>query len=164
MTSIKIPSSVISIGNGALDDCSGLTSIEIPSSVTSIDFAAFWGCSSLTSVVFGENSQLTKIGDYAFSDCSSLTSIVIPSGVTSVGEWAFSDCSSLDIVYYGGASQSDWDVIEINTSYNQNNYLTSATRYYYSENEPLLNADGTAYDGNYWHYVNGAPTIWVKEQ
>ena len=164
LTSIKIPSSVISIGNGAFDDCSGLTSIEIPSSVTSIDFAAFSGCSSLTSVVFGENSQLTKIGDYAFSDCSSLTSIVIPSGVTSVGEWAFSDCSSLDIVYYGGASQSDWDVIEINTSYNQNNYLTSATRYYYSENEPLLNADGTAYDGNYWHYVNGAPTIWVKEQ
>ena len=81
--------------------------------------------------------------------------------MTSIGDWAFYDCSSLDIVYYGGASQSEWADIEIG-SYNSN--LTSATRYYYSETEPPLTGDETAYNGNYWRYVDGVPTIWVKEQ
>lgn len=35
--------------------------------------------------------------------------------------------------------------------------------YYYSETEPELNSDGTAYDGNYWRYVDGVPTVWKKE-
>ena len=39
-----------------------------------------------------------------------------------------------------------------------------ATIYYYSENEPPLNEDGTAYDGNYWHYAEDGvtPVIWEK--
>ena len=43
--------------------------------------------------------------------------------------------------------------------------LTSATRYYYSETEPALNAEGTAYDGNFWHYDTDGitPVIWKKE-
>ena len=32
--------------------------------------------------------------------------------------------------------------------------------YYYSEVEPELNTDGTAYDGKYWRYVNNEPVIW----
>ena len=36
--------------------------------------------------------------------------------------------------------------------------------YYYSENEPPLNEDGTAYDDNYWHYAEDGvtPVIWEK--
>jgi len=36
--------------------------------------------------------------------------------------------------------------------------------YYYSENEPPLNEDGTAYDDNYWHYAEDGvtPVIWKK--
>ena len=43
--------------------------------------------------------------------------------------------------------------------------LTSVTRYYYSETEPALNAEGTAYNGNYWHYDTDGitPVIWKKE-
>ena len=161
LTSIEIPSGVTSIGGGAFYDCSSLTSIEIPSSVTFIGDHAFYGCSSLTSVIFEENSQLTSIGNKAFYNCSNLTSIEIPNSVTSIGNSAFDGCNSLDIVYYGGASQSDWD--EISIGY-YNTYLTSATRYHYSENKPPLNEDGTTYDGNYWRYVDGVPTIWEKEQ
>lgn len=36
--------SVISIGNGAFRDCSGLTSITIPNNVTSIGASAFYQC------------------------------------------------------------------------------------------------------------------------
>jgi hypothetical protein len=73
LTSITIPNSVTSIGNGAFSDCSSLTSITIPNSVTSIDGLAFSGCSSLTSITIG--SSVTSIGNYAFSGCSSLIEI-----------------------------------------------------------------------------------------
>ena len=161
LTSIEIPSSVTSIGEFAFYGCSGLTSIEIPSGVTSIGISAFFGCSSLNSIEIP--NSVTSIGVYAFRDCSSLTTVIFGenSQLTSIGNSAFYGCSGLDVVYYGGINQSAWDVIEIG---NDNTALTSATRYYYSENEPNLNADGTAYDGNYWHYVGGVPTIWVKEQ
>ena len=164
LTSIEIPSGVTSISSGVFSACSRLTSIEIPSGVTSIGLSAFYGCYNLTSVVFGENSQLTSISGYAFRDCRGLTSIEIPNSVNSIVSEAFKGCWNLDIVYYGGASQSDWDAIGIDKSFNGNDTLINATRYYYSINEPPLNEDGTAYDGNYWHYVDGVPTVWVKEQ
>ena len=70
-TSITIPNSVTSIGEGAFDGCSGLTSVTIPNSVTSIEDWAFYGCSSLTSVTIG--NSVTYIGSGAFNGCSGLT-------------------------------------------------------------------------------------------
>ena len=93
LTSIKIPSSVTSIGNYVFSGCSSLTSIDIPSSVTSIGNDAFSGCSSLTSIKIP--SSVTSIGECAFRYCSGLTSIDIPSSVTSIGNYVFSGCSSL---------------------------------------------------------------------
>ena len=117
--SIKIPSSVTSIGDGAFRDCSGLTSIEIPSSVTSIENEAFWNCHSLTSIEIPSSvtsiendvfwnccgltsiripSSVISIGNYAFSDCRALTSIKIPSSVTNIGVFAFKNCKNLDVI------------------------------------------------------------------
>ena len=169
-------SQLTSIGADAFDGCSGLQGVYIADieAWCQIDFAGYtsnplYYANNLylngdivTTLTIPE--RITEIKDSAFSGCSSLTSIEIPSGVTSIGGYAFYGCSSLDIVYYGGASQSDWNVIEIDIVNNGNSKLTFATRYYYSENEPPLNEDNTAYDGNYWRYVDGVPTIWVKEQ
>ena len=69
LKAVVLPSSIISIGNGAFTNCSGLTSINIPASVTSI-------------------------GRFAFQNCSSLTSIDIPIWLTSIGELAFDKCSA----------------------------------------------------------------------
>ncbi len=93
LTSIVIPNSVTSIGEGAFSGCSGLTSVTIPNSVTSIGHHAFSYCSGLTSVTIP--NSVTSIGDYAFSYCSSLTSVTIPNNVTSIGNYAFSGCSGL---------------------------------------------------------------------
>ena len=125
LTSIDIPTSVISIGTGAFS-FSGLTSINIPNSVTTIGEYAFKECSGLTSLSIG--NSVTSISDFSFQGCRGLTSIVvvsgnptydsrnncnaiikttdnklflgcmnttIPNSVTSIGSFAFSGCIGL---------------------------------------------------------------------
>ena len=174
LKSIDIPSSVISIEDSAFSCCASLKTVNFAndSKLSSIGEYVFSWCESLEIINLGVNNQLHSIGDKAFIWCESLTSIeipnsvtsiywgafrycsslesiVIPNSVTSIGSDAFSDCRSLNTVYYGGTA-SDWGNITIDSN-NQN--LTNATIYYYSESQPT-----TA--GNYWRYVNGVPTIW----
>lgn len=70
--------------------------------------------------------------------------------VTIIQSSVFEQCDSLTNVYYAG-DESDWEMIDISTFYN--NSLTNATRFYYSDTEPTES-------GNYWHYVDGIPTVW----
>jgi hypothetical protein len=96
LTSVSIPAGVTSIGNLAFSGCSSLTSVTIPASVTSIGLGAFSGCSGLTSVSIPVG--VTSIGSYAFDGCGGLTSVTIPVGVTSIGSYAFYACGSLTSV------------------------------------------------------------------
>ena len=148
ITSITILDSVTSIGKDAFIYCANLTSVTIGDSVTSIGNFAFSNCDSLTSIEIPDS--VTSIGDYAFYFCRGLTSVVIGDSVTSIGESAFNYCSKLTSVYYKGTVE-DWKNIQID--YN-NNKLTSAERYYYSETTP-------SESGNYWHYdENGEIVVW----
>ena len=124
ITSIVIPDSVVSIGEGAFAYCSNLISIVIPDSVTSIGSYAFLVCTGLTSIVIPDS--VTSIGDYAFENCTGLTSIEIPDSVTSIGFGAFYGCTGLKNVYYTG-SEAEWAKISIDSS---NWYLTNATIHY----------------------------------
>ena len=146
-TSISIPDSVNYIGEGAFSYCTSLSSVIIPDGVTSIGDGTFSGCSSLSSVSIP--GSVTSIGGWTFSGCSSLESITIPDSVTSIGECAFDYCSSLAEVFYVG-SAADWSSITVGEG---NDHLTSATRYFYSEEKPTES-------GNYWRYVDGVPTVW----
>ena len=157
---IIIPNGVTTIGNGIFQFNNSITSVVIPDSVTTIGDNAFDQCESLKTVTFGTNSQLTTIGGSAFSFCPMIESISISDSVTSIGKNAFYYCNSLSTVYYGGTAE-EWADISIDST--GNDKLTSATVYYYSETEPALNEDETAYDGNYWHFVEGEIVIWVKE-
>ena len=159
LTSVTIGNGVISIGDSAFSSCSGLTSVTIPDSVASIGGSAFKYCSGLTSIAIPDS--VTSIGNSAFYGCSRITSVTIGNSVDYIGWSAFADCSSLKTVYYKGTAEQ-WKKISIDS---YNGYLTSADRYYYSETEPTLSSDGTAYDGNYWHYdTDGVtPVIWKKE-
>lgn len=158
---VVIPNGVTTIGNGIFKFNTSITSVVIPDSVTTIGDNAFEQCESLKTVTFGTNSQLTTIGVLAFSTCPMIESISISDSVTSIGKYAFYYCNSLSTVYYGGTAK-EWADISIDST--GNDKLTSATvYYYYSETEPALNEDETAYDGNYWHFVEGEIVIWVKE-
>ena len=148
LTSITIPDSVTSIGSSAFHGCSSLTSITIPDSVTSISYySIFCGCSSLTSITILDG--VTYIDGDAFYGCNSLTSITIPNSVRVVGSSAFYGCSSLEKVFFKGTA-SEWKNVYIDRN---NNRLTDAKRYYYSESRPVES-------GNYWHYVDGEIVIW----
>ncbi len=82
--------------------CSDLTSVDIPDSVTSIGNGAFLMCSDLTSVDIPDG--VTTIGEEAFYYCTGLTSVTIPGSVTSIGDRAFGDCTKLTNITFAGAN------------------------------------------------------------
>lgn len=87
---------VTSVGDDAFAFCTNLTSITIPSTVLTICESAFQGCSSVIKVTFTLNN-LKRIEDAAFEGCSALTSITIPTSVEYIGDWAFHGCTSLKL-------------------------------------------------------------------
>ena len=85
LTSVTIGNSVTTIGNDAFRK-NKLTSVTIPNSVTTIGDYAFLD-NLLTSVTIG--NSVTTIGSYAFS-YNQLTNVAIPNSVTTIGSYAFS--------------------------------------------------------------------------
>lgn len=84
---IKIASTVTSIGNYAFAKCSAISSFSVPSGIKTIGTCAFYK-SSVKKVSGG--SKVTKIGKSAFSGCSKLTSFSISSKyLKSIGSYAF---------------------------------------------------------------------------
>ena len=157
LTNCDIPDKVTDIGEYAFYYCASLKSITLPDGITCVKPFTFSYCRALTSITIPDS--VTTVDRLAFGYCSSLTSITIPDNVIYIGDSAFFECILLIRVYYEGTYQQ-WSQIELD----KDNYnLTNARRYYYSATEPSLNEDGMAYNGDYWRYVDGVPTPWIKE-
>ena len=93
LKNVNFPSTLISIGNFAFYNCTGLSgNLIIPDSVIDIGHYVFYGCNNLTGDLAIPNS-VTSIGHSAFYGCSRLTgSLIIPDSVTSIGDSAFYGC------------------------------------------------------------------------
>ena len=171
---IDIGSGVTSISTEAFYNCIALKGVYITDIVAWCNIS-FRGSScnplSCTTNLYLNKELITQlvipetvemINAYAFFNSQMITSVIIPSSVKIIDHDAFLHCSNLENVYYAGTVE-DWAKIKIGI---MNQPFMNATRYYYSENEPVLNTDGTAYDENYWHYdVDGTtPVAWIYKK
>ncbi len=95
LTSIVLPSSIVTIDQNAFYHCDQLAAIVIPTSVTSIKIQAFAFCSGLTSLIIP--NSVTSIADFCFYYCTNLTTVSIPPSVTHLGLVAFGN-SGLETV------------------------------------------------------------------
>ena len=170
---LMIPDSVTIIDDAAFYSCQLLTSVELGKGIKEIGESAFRDCFLLTNLVFTHHEDMI-IDFYAFMNCN-ITGTIELNGVKILNDEAFAYNSNLEVViiskdlnlinwgvfrdtklsiiYYEG-SENEWN--EISISYHYNAPLSSAIKYFYSEAEPTE-------DGNYWHYIDGVPTVWRND-
>ena len=87
-----IPNNIVTIGQGAFMDCSGLKSIILPDGLKIIYADAF--AESGIETIYIPNT-VTYIGQDSFAGCMNLSIITIPNSVTSIIDGAFYGCSNL---------------------------------------------------------------------
>lgn len=92
LTSVNIPTGVVTIGNNSFDGYASLAQLTMPEPLATIGEYAFRN-SGLTGITFQRN--LTIIGKYAFDGCKDLVSINFPANVTEIKEYTFNDCVKL---------------------------------------------------------------------
>ena len=177
--SVTLGDDVDTIGSYAFEGCTALATVDLAEGITEVGSHAFDGCTSLTEIVLPDsmddinsyafnNSGLTAVdlgsGIYSISANAfygtDITSVVIPDSIYYLYDDAFYGCNSLAKVYYEG-TETDWNTL---ISRYGNGGISGATVYYYTDSEPELNTEGTAYVGNYWYYVDGVVTEWVYEE
>ncbi len=103
IVSVKLPDTMISIGNGAFAGCTNLRKINFPESLQTINPGAFKG-TGLTEIQINSNLSDIKLGMvdgflYAssapFSDCAKLTKIRFGERVDKIPANLFKNCSGL---------------------------------------------------------------------
>ena len=87
---------VTKVDDGAFKGNKTVTTVKVPSTVATIGKDAFNGCSKLKTVSIPKN--VTKIGKNAFKRCAALTKITLPSKCTKIGANAFNGCKKMKTI------------------------------------------------------------------
>lgn len=126
VTRVNLPNGMTHIGATAFADCSNLTSISIPSSVVSIGEAAFaW--SGLQTLTLPEGVQ--DIYNMAFANCTNLTKFIYRGTPDELGNATtpmFLGCNQLDTII---APARMWDCPELDASVQEYYGFPSHIRY-----------------------------------
>ena len=102
--SVSVPSSVVSLGEGAFASCKKLSYAEIPSGISKVSASLFSGCSALEAFFVKDDgsygSASLTVESNAFSGCSALRELVIYTRADSlrIAKNAFNGCSGLKSV------------------------------------------------------------------
>lgn len=94
---VKIPNTVIKIGDSAFSYCYGLEAVSIPDSVNEIGESAFEECKNLTKVKIGKG--ILKLSSNLFMNCEKLNSVIMTEGLTEIGKKAFVCCKNLSEIH-----------------------------------------------------------------
>lgn len=96
LKTIKLPSTITSIGDEAFYNCQSLTNIEglDKCNLKSIGSATFSNCKALENLDFSQ-STFTNVPSKAFNGCSALAKITLPNTLTTIGGYAFYACYSI---------------------------------------------------------------------
>lgn len=182
---VSLPETLCKIGSYAFLNCHSLIELNIPDAVSVVDKDMFFNCKKLIrlennvfyvdkwAIESQDNEQvlrpdtvglgtgaltrwsgttlilpdtLRRIGSYAVAYSDEMCEVVIPASVEYIDDKAFLGCSMLSAVYWGGTEKND--ALFAGVGFGEGTVL-----YLYSEEEPTG-------EGNYWHYVDGAPTPW----
>ena len=89
LSSVKLPSTLTSVGEMVFAGDAALKTVTLPESLTAIGHSMFFECTGLESVYIP--ASVKSIGDYAFSRTKSLTTFVIPDTIESIGNYVFAE-------------------------------------------------------------------------
>lgn len=98
LTGVSLPTSIVTIGESAFEDCAGLTNVVFGAGVRTIGLYAFRNCTSLTAIAL--SASVETIGEEAFFGCSSARTLTVRQNVTSVGKKAFAECVLLNRIFW----------------------------------------------------------------
>lgn len=93
ITSIKGPSKLTIIYEGAFEDCNNLKTVDLGNVLKYIDANAFAGCSNLSNIELP--ATVISIASKAFYNCKSITSITIPQAARVLDGDIFIGCTRL---------------------------------------------------------------------
>lgn len=143
VTQMRLSGLMLQVPAEIFSDCETLQAVEIQNGIRTIGYSAFYSCDNLLYVKIA--SSVVSIGDFAFANCKNLRQVTLGPSTIGIKETVFMN-SPIESIYYEG------DILQFAKSF-PNGAPTSATVYFYSETNPDL-------DGHFWHYVDGAPTVW----
>ena len=93
---LTIPASVVTIGNYAFYNCSGLISVTFNEGLETIGMFAFANCSYLSKVTLPSTVKI--IDQQAFSNCVKLSNVTLNEGLEYLGSNAFNGCEKLTTI------------------------------------------------------------------
>ena len=86
-STVSIPSHIVAIDKKAFLGNEKIEILKIPSSVIEIGEEAFSRCTNLKKIVF--SNGIERIGDGAFFNCEKLEEVILPSSIKEIGDLAF---------------------------------------------------------------------------
>jgi len=115
ITSVRIPDTVVDLGEFLFDGCENLRHIELPDSVRNL-----WGytfCrSNIEEIVLPDNVR--SLPPFAFKDCKKLKRVVCGRNMKKIHAWVFDGCDVLEEVICGPdveVSPKAYESKELNT-------------------------------------------------
>ncbi len=119
LSTVKLPTNTVKIGNGAFAGCPRLETIEwgeqlqeigdyaftgdsllntpFPSTLTTVGDYAFENCVAYTTIDLSQ-TQIQNIGNHAFANCTSAATISLPASIKSLGNNTFAGCTALTAI------------------------------------------------------------------